>query len=42
MAWGWCSLLDPGADIGLEQTLAVLCSDTADPRNIGDYLAACS
>ena len=25
---------------GLEQTLAVLCSDTADPRNVGDYLAA--
>jgi pimeloyl-ACP methyl ester carboxylesterase len=25
---------------GLEQTLAALCSDTADPRNIGDYLAA--
>jgi pimeloyl-ACP methyl ester carboxylesterase len=25
---------------GIEQTLAVLCSDTADPRNIGDYLAA--
>ena len=24
---------------GIEQTLAVLCSDTADPRNIGDYLA---
>jgi pimeloyl-ACP methyl ester carboxylesterase len=25
---------------GLEQTLAVVCSDSADPRNIGDYLAA--
>jgi pimeloyl-ACP methyl ester carboxylesterase len=25
---------------GLEQTFAVLCSDTADPRNIGGYLAA--
>lgn len=25
---------------GLEQTLAVLCSDTADPRNVHDYLAA--
>jgi pimeloyl-ACP methyl ester carboxylesterase len=25
---------------GIEQTFAVLCSDTADPRNVGDYLAA--
>jgi pimeloyl-ACP methyl ester carboxylesterase len=25
---------------GIEQTFAVLCSDTADPRNIRDYLAA--
>ena len=25
---------------GIEQTLAVLCSDTADPRNISDYQAA--
>jgi pimeloyl-ACP methyl ester carboxylesterase len=25
---------------GLEQTLAVVCSDSADPRNIRDYLAA--
>jgi pimeloyl-ACP methyl ester carboxylesterase len=25
---------------GLEQTLAVVCSDSADPRNISDYLAA--
>jgi pimeloyl-ACP methyl ester carboxylesterase len=25
---------------GLEQTLAVVCSDTADPRNVRDYLAA--
>jgi pimeloyl-ACP methyl ester carboxylesterase len=25
---------------GFEQGLAVVCSDTADPRNIGDYLAA--
>ena len=25
---------------GIEQTLAVLCSDTADPRNVRDYEAA--
>jgi pimeloyl-ACP methyl ester carboxylesterase len=25
---------------GLEQTLAVVCADTADPRNAGDYAAA--
>jgi pimeloyl-ACP methyl ester carboxylesterase len=25
---------------GIEQIFAVLCSDTADPRNIGEYLAA--
>jgi pimeloyl-ACP methyl ester carboxylesterase len=25
---------------GLEQSVAVVCSDSADPRNIGDYLAA--
>jgi pimeloyl-ACP methyl ester carboxylesterase len=30
----------PGPYEGIEQTFAVLCSDTADPRNIGDYLAA--